>query len=99
MNIRDLLDPSRYVHYQKTLAAAYDALVKVEDALEGIAMRLENEHWCISSAFAELEPLLIQPHTRADAALELFEQSMERIAAIAAALTPCGVHFLFCRSI
>ena len=78
MNIRDLLAPGRYAHYKETLAAAYDALVKLEDALDGIGMRLENQHWRISSAFAELEPLLIQPRTRGDAALELFEQSLER---------------------
>lgn len=78
MNIRDLLVPGNYAHYQQTLAAAYDALVKVEDALDGIGMRLENEHWRISSAFAELEPLLFQPRARGDAALELFEQKMQQ---------------------
>lgn len=78
LNIRDLLAPGKYAHYQQTLAAAYDALVKVEDALDGIGMRLENEHWRISSAFSELEPLLFQPRTRGDAALELFEQKIQR---------------------
>jgi len=78
MIIRDLLDPGNYAHYQKTLAAAYDALVKVEDALDSIGTRLENEHWRIGSAFTELEPLLIKPRTRADAALEFFEQKMKR---------------------
>ena len=77
MDIRDLLDPGNYAHFQKTLASAYDALVKVEDALDSIGMRLENEHWRIGSAFAELTPLLIQPRTRADAVLDLFTQNME----------------------
>lgn len=78
MNIRDLLLPGRYAEYRKALDAAYDSLVTVEDALDSLGMKLENQHWRISSAFEELTPLPIQPRNRTDDALELFEQDLQR---------------------
>ena len=72
MDIRDLLEPGRYHHYKETLAAAYDALVTIEDALDSLGTKLENQHWRIDSAFEELSPLLIQPRSRLDAAMEAF---------------------------
>lgn len=73
MNIRDLLTPGKYEQYQATLDAAYDALVNVEDALDGLGLQLEYQHWRISSAFEELKPLLIQPRSP----LDTFDENVE----------------------
>ncbi len=78
MDIREMLTPSKYEQFKATLDAAYDSLVNVEDALDSLGLKLENQHWRISSAFEELTPLLIQPRSRVDTALETFEQDMER---------------------
>src|SRR5436309_1920375 len=78
MNIREMLLPGKYAEYRKALDEAYDSLVAVEDALDSLGMKLENQHWRISSAFEELIPLPFQPRNRADTALELFEQELQR---------------------
>lgn len=69
-NIRDLLQPDASTDFRKTLDEAYDALVLVEDTLDGLGMRLEYHHWQIMSALEELTPLLIQPRTQAADALD-----------------------------
>ena len=38
INIRDLLTPGSYALYKATLDAAYDALVKVKDALDSLGL-------------------------------------------------------------
>src|SRR5947209_2197179 len=78
MNIREMLAPGKYGEYRAALDAAYDSLVFVEDALDSLGMKLENQHWRISSAFEELTPLPFQPRTRSDTALETFEQDLQR---------------------
>ena len=78
IQVRDLLIPGRYQEYKATLDAAYDALVKVEDALDSLGMKLEYQHWRISSAFEEIKPLFLQPRSRVDIALETFEQNLAR---------------------
>jgi hypothetical protein len=78
MNIRDMLIPGKYDQYKAALDEAYDALVNVEEALDGLGLKLEYQHWRISSAFEEIKPLLIQPRSRADMALEAFAQDRER---------------------
>lgn len=74
IHIRDLLLPDRYEAYRATLDAAYDALVQVEDALDTIGMKLEYQHWRISSAFEEIQPLLMRPRSPADTTLDSMQQ-------------------------
>jgi hypothetical protein len=74
MDIRDMLEPDRYSHYENTLQAAYDALTTVEDALISLGMKLEYEHWRLGGAVEELKPLMIQTRSSADTILEAFEQ-------------------------
>ena len=78
MNVREMLTPGRYDQYKATLDEAYDALVTIEDALDSLGMRLEYQHWRISSAFEELKPLFMQPRSLVDTALETFEQDIQR---------------------
>ena len=78
MNIREMLIPGKYDEFKATLDTAYDSLVKVEDALDSLGMKLEYHHWRISGAFEELKPLALQPRTRYDTALETFEQDLKR---------------------
>jgi hypothetical protein len=66
INIRDLLHPNVYLHYEQTLQEAYNALTKVEDALTSLGMKLEYQHYRLGGAFDELKPLLIQPRSNAD---------------------------------
>ena len=66
INIRDMLKPEVYVHYEKTLQAAYDALTKVERTINSLGMKLEYQHWRLAEAMEELKPLLQQTHTRSD---------------------------------
>src|SRR5260370_42551045 len=58
MSVREMLTPGRYDQYKATLDEAYDALVTVEDALDSLGMKLEYQHWRISSAFEELTSFL-----------------------------------------
>jgi hypothetical protein len=44
-NIRDILKPDVYYHYEQTLQEAYDALTEVEDALTTLGMKLEYQHF------------------------------------------------------
>ncbi len=66
INIRDMLKPEIYIHYEQPLQAAYDALTQVEDAISSLGMKLEYQHWRLGGAMEELKPLLQQTHTRSD---------------------------------
>jgi hypothetical protein len=74
INIRDILKPDVYFHYEQTLQEAYDALTTVEDALTSIGMKLEYEHFRIGGAVDELKPLMIQPRSNTDTIMEEFEK-------------------------
>jgi spore cortex formation protein SpoVR/YcgB (stage V sporulation) len=74
MNIRDILKPDVYYHYENTLQAAYDALTTVEDALTSLGMKLEYEHWRLGGAVEELKPLMIQTRSPSDTFMAEFEQ-------------------------
>ena len=76
INMRDILTPDVYSHYEQTLQEAYDALTTVEDALTRIGMKLEYEHFRLGGALDELKPLLIQPHSASDRIMEAFEQRL-----------------------
>jgi hypothetical protein len=73
IQIRDMLKPEIYLHYEQTLQAAYDALTQVEDAINSLGMRLEYQRWRLGGAVEELKPLLIQGHTKADELTALLE--------------------------
>ena len=74
MNIRDMLKPDMYYHYEDTLQAAYDALTTVEDALTSLGMKLEYEHYRLGGAVEELKPLMIQTRASSDAIIDEFER-------------------------
>src|SRR2546429_5344167 len=76
INIRDMLKPEMYYHYEVTLQAAYDALTTVEDALTTLGMKLEYEHWRLGGAVEELKPLMIQTRSPSDAVIEAFEKRL-----------------------
>jgi hypothetical protein len=76
INIRDILKPDVYSHYERTLQEAYNALTTVEDALTSIGMKLEYEHFLIGGALDELKPLIIQPRSKTDTVMEAFEQRL-----------------------
>ena len=73
MNIRDMLKPDIYYHYENTLQAAYDALTTVEDALTSLGMKLEYEHWRLGGAVEELTPLMIRTRVSSDTILEALD--------------------------
>lgn len=79
INIRDMLKPDMYYHYEDTLQAAYDALTTVEDALIAIGMKLEYEHWRLGGAVDELTPLLIRTHSNSERVMEILEEKMNAI--------------------
>jgi spore cortex formation protein SpoVR/YcgB (stage V sporulation) len=74
IDIRDMLKPDMYYHYEDTLQAAYDALTTVEDALTSLGMKLEYEHWRLGGAVEELKPLMIQTRSPSDLIMEAFEK-------------------------
>ena len=74
MNIRDMLKPDIYYHYENTLQAAYDALTTVEDALTSLGMKLEYEHWRLGGAVEELKPLMIRTRVSSDTIMEALDQ-------------------------
>src|SRR6266513_104789 len=76
INIRDLLQPDVYYHYEDTLQEAYDALTSVEDALTSLGMKLEYEHWRLGGAVEELTPLMIQTRSPSDLIMEAFEKKV-----------------------
>ena len=76
INIRDLLLPDEYYHYEKTLQEAYDALTEVEDALTSLGMKLEYQHWRLGGAVEELKPLMIQTRSPSDRIMEEFERRL-----------------------
>lgn len=75
-NIRDILKPDVYAHYEQTLQEAYDALTEVEDALTTLGMKLEYHHFRLGGAIDELKPLMIHPHSSTDRIMEEFEQRL-----------------------
>ncbi len=66
IDIRDILKPDIYVHYEKTLQEAYDALTQVERTINSLGMKLEYQHWRLGGAMEELKPFLQQAHTQPD---------------------------------
>jgi spore cortex formation protein SpoVR/YcgB (stage V sporulation) len=76
INIRDLLKPDVYYHYEKTIQEVYDALTNVEDALMSLGMKLEYQHWRLGGAVDELKPLLIDTSSASDKIMEAFEQRL-----------------------
>jgi hypothetical protein len=76
INIRDLLKPDVYYHYERTLQEAYDALTNIEDALMSLGMKLEYQHFRLGGAIDELKPLMIQPHSPSDRIAEEFERRL-----------------------
>ncbi len=79
INIRDMLQPEMYVHYEDTIEAAYDALTTVEDALTSLGMKLEYEHWRLGGAVEELTPLMIQTRSHSDVIMEAFEKKFSQM--------------------
>jgi hypothetical protein len=78
IDIRELLQPEVYYHYEDTLQAAYDALTTVEDALTSLGMKLEYEHWRLGGAVEELKPLMIQTRSPSDLIMEAFENNFSK---------------------
>src|SRR5947199_9178949 len=76
INLRDILKPDVYSHYEHTLQEAYDALTTVEDALTTLGMKLEYQHYRLGGAVDELKPLLIQPRSPADTIMEAFHKRL-----------------------
>jgi hypothetical protein len=76
INIRDLLKPEVYILYEQTLQEAYDALIKVEDALTSLGMKLEYQHFRLGGAVDELKPLLRDTRSDADKIMEEFERRL-----------------------
>src|SRR2546428_6122287 len=74
MNIRNMLKPDIYYHYEQTLQAAYDALTTVEDALTSLGMKLEYEHWRLGGAVEELKPLMLDARSPSDKVIDEFER-------------------------
>jgi hypothetical protein len=74
IDIRDMLKPDMYYHYEDTLQAAYDALTTVEDTLTSLGMKLEYEHWRLGGAVEELKPLMIQTRSPSDLIMDAFEK-------------------------
>jgi hypothetical protein len=72
-NIRDILKPEVYYHYEQTQQEAYDALTEVEDALTTLGMKLEYQHFRLGGAVDELKPLMIQLRSPSDSVMEEFE--------------------------
>ena len=75
IDLRELLKPDVYYHYEDTLQAAYDALTTVEDALTSLGMKLEYEHWRLGGAVEELKPLMIQTRSPSDLIVEAIERN------------------------
>ncbi len=78
IDIRDMLKPDVYYHYEDTLQAAYDALTTLEDALTSLGMKLEYEHWRLGGAVEELKPLMIQTRSTSDLIMEAFEKKISQ---------------------
>jgi hypothetical protein len=79
MDIREMLEPERYYHYEDTLQAAYDALTTIEDALTTLGMKLEYKHFRLGGAVEELKPLMIQTRSPSDLILEAFEKKVSQM--------------------
>ncbi len=79
IEIRDILKPDVYSLYEKTLQAAYDALSTVEDAVNALSMKLEQQHFQLGTAIEILEPLLNQTLSSYDISMEAIEKFMSEI--------------------
>jgi spore cortex formation protein SpoVR/YcgB (stage V sporulation) len=79
MDIREMLEPDMYYHYEDTLQAAYDALTTVEDAITTLGMKLEYQHWRLGGAVEELKPLMIQTRSPSDLIMEAFEKKLSKM--------------------
>jgi hypothetical protein len=76
IDIRELLKPDVYFHYEDTLQAAYDALTTVEDALTSLGMKLEYQHWRLGGAVEELKPLMIHTRSSSETIMEEYERRL-----------------------
>jgi hypothetical protein len=76
INIRDLCKLDVYLHYEQTVQEAYDALSKVEDAINSLGMKLEYQHFRLGGAVDELKPLLRDIRSISDTIMEAFEQRL-----------------------
>jgi hypothetical protein len=79
IDIRDLLEPEVSSLYEKTLQAAYDALITVVDAVHSLGMELEHQHFRLGSAVAVLEPLLIHTLSSYNISMEAVEKLISEI--------------------
>lgn len=59
ISIKEIILPETYDLFRKTLDDAYDALVHLEDTLNGLGQKLEYQHWRLGGAVEELKPLMI----------------------------------------
>ena len=76
MDIREMLEPDKYYHYEDTLQAAYDALTTVKDAVSTLGMKLEYQHWRLGGAVEELKPLMIQTRSPSEIIKEEVEKRL-----------------------
>src|SRR6266699_1045850 len=76
INIRNILKPDVYFHYEQTLQEANDALTTVEESLTSLGMKLEYEHYRLGGALDELKPLLITTSSPSDKIMEEFEKRL-----------------------
>ena len=79
MDIREMLEPDRYYHYEDTLQAAYDSLTTAEDAVTTLGMKLEYQHFRLGGAVEELRPLMIQTRSPSDLIMEAFEKNVSKM--------------------
>jgi hypothetical protein len=79
IEIRDILKPDVYSLYEKTLQAAYDAMKTVEDAVNALGMKLEQQHFRLGTAVEILEPLLNQTLSSYDISMEVVEKLLSEI--------------------
>ncbi len=77
INIRDLLQPEVYAHYEQTLQQAYDALIQVEDAIIALGMQLEYQHFRLGGAVDELTPLMIRTPTKSERVMQEFAKRFD----------------------
>ena len=63
INVRDILRPEIYAHYEKTIQAGYDTLTRVERNINSLGMKLEYQNWRLGEAMEELQSFLQQTLT------------------------------------
>jgi hypothetical protein len=79
INIRGILQSEIYQLYEDTLQQANDSLTIAEDALTGIGMKLEYEHYRLGGAADEHKPLMIRHHSKSDRVLEILDEHMSAL--------------------